>query len=100
MSNAMGKVVHKFSLENCLANTGTPKEILIPIGAEIVHVEVQGSAPQMWAIVDPQAENEVRQFLIFGTGVDLNVLGAESAELHHRATFLIQGFVWHLFELV
>jgi len=42
--------------------------IEMPIGAEILGVQVQRDEPRLWAMVDPSAPKEKRQFKIYGTG--------------------------------
>lgn len=95
--DASGKVVHKFSLENCFANIKIPKTILMPIGAKIICAEMQSGSPHLWAIADPNAETEAREFVIFGTGFELQAGGEP---LEHVGTVFVQGFVWHIFEVM
>jgi hypothetical protein len=45
--------------------------ISMPIGADILSVQVQRDMPAIWAKVDPQAPVEGRQFRCFGTGQPL-----------------------------
>jgi len=40
----------------------------IPKGAKVLTVQEQRGDPQLWAIVDPDAETEKRTFIIYGTG--------------------------------
>lgn len=55
------KTIWKFTLEpNCTLE--------MPIGAEILTVQEQNGHAQMWALVDPYAENEEREFAVYGTG--------------------------------
>lgn len=69
----------------------------IPIGAEVLAVQVQGSTPCMWALVDPDAEREVRDFIMCGTG---HVI--PDVELKHLGTYQLYSgnFVGHVFEVV
>ena len=41
---------------------------LMPTGAEILSVQVQRGAPQMWALVDTHKPSEAREFAVYGTG--------------------------------
>lgn len=70
----------------------------LPIGAQILTVQVQHGEPQLWAIVDPSRGTERRAFRIFGTGHPVDC--AES--LRYIATFQTASgrLVWHMFECV
>ena len=67
----------------------------MPVGAEILTVQMQNGEPQMWAIVDPTARTHHRNFHVVGTG----------HEVPERATYIGTyqqpelGLVWHLFEI-
>lgn len=67
---------------------------LMPFGAKIVHVGMQGHDPYLWAEVDPDAPTEDRHFVVVGTGQDI----PESSV--HVGTVLDRPFVWHVYELV
>ena len=67
--------------------------IKIPKGAEVLCVQMQNDAPQIWAIVDPNAEEEERKFLLAGTGWDQDL-----SKYRYVGTFQALPFVWHLFE--
>ena len=41
--------------------------IPIPKGAQLLDVQEQREEPQLWALVDPEAETVLRHFVIFGT---------------------------------
>lgn len=68
----------------------------MPKGAAILHVEVQGDAPQMWALVDPSAPAEPRTFESFGTGHPIN-----AEIIAHIGTVQFDGgaLVFHVFEV-
>lgn len=69
--------------------------LLMPKGATILTVQPQGGTPHLWALVDPTAETEPREFIIVGTG---------HALLGHRESYTYLGtvqngpLVWHAFE--
>ena len=69
----------------------------LPKGAQALHVDVQGSLPQLWALVDPEAEKQKRCFLFVATGQPI-----ERADLRHVSTFMMDGgkFVFHVFEVL
>lgn len=72
--------------------------VMLPIGAEILSVQTQGSdgEPKMWVLVDPDANLETRRFRIFGTGHEIDAQLA----LQFIATFQVDDghLVFHLFE--
>lgn len=74
------------------------QEIKMPIGSEILCVQTQNETPYLWALVNPESENENRMFEIFGTGgvvyYDMGV------NRKYIGTGQMQGggFVYHLFE--
>ncbi len=71
-------------------------ELRMPVGAKILKVEVQNGKPTMWALVNPSKPEEVRRFLIIGTGHDL----PPDLPIRYIETFQHPPFVWHLFERV
>ena len=40
----------------------------MPEGAQVLSVQAQGGAPQLWALVDPKAYGCFRTFATYGTG--------------------------------
>lgn len=71
-------------------------ELLLPQGAEILHVAVQNHKPQLWALVDTDRPGETRRFAVRGTGHPVE------DDLRHLGSFLLYDdtFVGHLFEHV
>jgi len=68
----------------------------MPAGAEILSVQMQGDAPQMWALVDPHAALELRVFQSFGTGHDV-----PPTAVKHLGTLQFDGgaLIFHVFEM-
>lgn len=89
----MDMEIFKYKLE--VDTTG----IAMPIGADILALQVQYGEPCIWALVDPNAPTEQRIFKVFGTGHEVPV---DSESLNYIGTFqLLEGqFVGHVFELV
>ena len=50
-----------------LAVTGL-QTVAMPRGAQVLSVQMQGGAPQLWALVDEKAPTEPRTFATYGTG--------------------------------
>ena len=84
------RVIWKFPLENRVHNN-----VQMPKGAQVVHVAAQFEKPCLWALVDPDAEPEVRRFGIAATGQNF-----DEAEAHYVGTFMLAGgaFLGHVVE--
>ena len=67
--------------------------IIMPIGAKILSVQSQRERGMIWALVDPNAEDEPRHFAIVGTGETF-----DETNMTYIGTFQDSPFVWHLFE--
>ena len=75
----------------------------MPAGATVLHVDAQRHSGMdgvwddacLWALVDPQAPTEPREFLTVGTGH-----GIAPAPLQHLGSLLMDGgsLVFHVFE--
>ena len=86
----MTKTIWKFPLPY----GGEAIHIPMPLNAEIIHIDLQGLVPCLWAeIPDTGAEEETRMFAIFGTGFEI------PSSATHLGTFIQGGFVWHVYEL-
>lgn len=92
----MSRVVWKYEL-------GVPSflpgvlDIMLPRGAEILHVGLQRDNPTVWALVDPlEPPTERRELVLMGTGHEYE--GTEA--LNHLGTLLMDGdaLVMHVFE--
>ena len=72
------------------------RHIEMPQGANVLHAVAKAEWGRLvltvWAVVDPDANNEDRVFLLRGTGHPLGLVGP------HVATCLDGPFVWHVFE--
>jgi hypothetical protein len=70
--------------------------LYMPKGAEVLTVQAQGGQPCLWAIVDTDAENEVREFEVCGTGNPIY----QNLQIQRKyiGTFQSPPFVWHVFE--
>lgn len=80
----------------------------MPKGAEILAVQLQDREPQIWALVDENAEKETRTFRVIGTGHEIRggdglvYVGTFQKEVDQwiQASAGIKSLVWHLFEVV
>lgn len=70
--------------------------VMVPEGAEILCVQMQGTTPCLWALVNPKLKPAPRTIEIHGTG---NPQAPETAA-HYIGTFQQFGgrLVWHVFE--
>ena len=80
----MSKKIYKFEIR-------PGSETLLPRGAKVIHVGMQGLIPCVWAIVDPSARMD-KEYRVFGTGHEV------PDGWRHVGTWLDAPFVWHLFE--
>jgi hypothetical protein len=90
----MKKTIWKFEI-------GTNKIIIeMPKGAEILTIQTQYNVPCIWAMVDPNAEKELRHFEIFETGHEIYFdMGVERKYIN---SFQLLGgdLVFHVFERI
>jgi len=84
------KTIYKYTV------TGLPlqNKIEMPKGASILSVNMQGADCCMWALVDTESETEEREFEIVNTGWELD------DNMSYVGTCSVQGFVWHIMEIV
>jgi len=71
----------------------------LPKQARILTIQIQREMPQLWAIVDPEAEKETRYFRLSGTG---HPLGEDYLRIiNYIETFQMENgaLVFHLFEI-
>lgn len=68
-------------------------------GAEILHIGVQGDIPMIWALVDSEARMEVRKFVTYGTGHEVD---CDPSGLKFIGTWMMAGgsLVFHTFEKI
>ncbi len=77
------------------------QKIIVPIGAEILTVQVQYKFPCLWVLVDTTKEKEERIIQMFGTGHPMPFKEGITAR-KYIGTFLLDEnkFVAHVFELM
>lgn len=72
-------------------------ELDMPVGAEILTVQVQNGRPFLWALVSPDSPKVQRSFRLIGTGHPVeDTISKES----YIGTYQVGGgrYVFHLFE--
>jgi len=69
---------------------------LLPFGAEVLDVQMQGDECNMWVMVDPDAPKKLRHFAIYGTGHEMRDNPGK-----YIATFQMHkgSLVFHVFEV-
>ena len=69
-------------------------DLELPLGSEILTVQMQKEIPQMWVVCNPGALKAVRHFYIYGTGMQVqdNLIYIGSFQM------LEGNLIWHLFE--
>lgn len=93
----MTQAIFKYQLE-----VADYQKIMMPENARILCTQSQKDHCYIWAIVDPQAAMEEREFEIYGTGHPFFENVHFGKETKYIGTFQIfnGSFVGHLFELV
>ena len=87
------KKVSKLDLELVYSQT-----VAVPVGAKVLCVQTQDGLPKLWIYCDKSARKELREFLIHGTGHDID---DEGNALTYIGTFQLSGgaLVFHVFEV-
>ena len=87
------KVIYKYELDVI-----DRQAIKMPKGANILSIQVQNGEPHIWAMVDNEAETELRDFATIGTGNPVHI----DPTSPFIATYQIMegALVFHVFEIV
>lgn len=83
--------IHKFPIA-----IRSEQLILMPSDAHILHVDVQGTALCVWAMVNTKGRMGQRRFYVLATGEPAN--DVVLAGCPHLGTAQLNGFVWHVFD--
>jgi len=69
----------------------------MPVGAQVLCVQMQRGIPCIWALVDPKAITEERTFRVYGTGQQIE----KDSVGRYIGTFQMRGgdLVFHLFDV-
>jgi hypothetical protein len=75
-------------------------EIEMPKAAKILDIQIQGSIPVMWVIVNPNKEKRKYTFHAFGTGFEMVDYDKKHYEyIKTVQTGHLSALVWHIFEV-
>ncbi len=90
----MTKTIWKYDLK-----IGSNK-IYMPIGAEILTVQMQNDLPVMWALLNPESPKKNRVIQAFGTGWDIDC--PVGTDRKYIGTIQLDefGLVYHFFEII
>lgn len=80
--------IHKFTLTR-----ERRQQVAMPVNAEILACQMQGSSLCLWAMVDPARGQELREIHIYGTCHEFSPVG-----MMHLGTVQDGSYVWHVFE--
>lgn len=86
------KVIHKYELK-----VTDSQFIRLPIGAEILTVQMQHGKPCMWALVNTSETIGAINIEIYGTGNTIH-----DAQREYIGTFQMEDgyLVWHVFKII
>jgi len=88
----MNNVIWKYPLKPELNRIEMPKNALT------LTVQIQGDQPVLWALVNPEEEQETRSFLVATTGEPIEALDPVALRLGYVATFQMDWMVFHVFD--
>ena len=73
------------------------QEIEMPIGSQILSMQIQNENPQLWALVDEKNATEKRSFITVGTGQEIPV-----DVVDYIGSYQIENgsLVFHVFEQI
>ncbi len=70
-------------------------DLTLPKGAKILTIQIQYDQLQLWALVNPGADQETRHFRLTETGHPII-----KTNLVYISTVQQGQYVWHIFEIV
>lgn len=83
--------IHKFQLP-----VESQFSLRVPQGARQLSIQMQGDQPTMWAVVDTDAPPQMRDYVMYGTGHDIEMVNG----MQYVGTVqLVSGLVFHYFQL-
>ena len=82
---------------------GQTLEIMMPRGAKLLDLQMQGQIPTLWAIVNPEKELKKYVFHVFGTGFEMTDYDKKYYDYVgtiQYMTVLGGPLVWHVFRVM
>lgn len=94
ITQARNRTIYKYPLLVC----GGAQSVAIPMGAELLTVQLQHGEPVLWAMVEPEAPKVMRHVQMYGTGWPI---GVNDELIKFLGTVQCNGdiLVWHFFEV-
>jgi hypothetical protein len=90
--DGMNKTIWKYELK-----IDDLQNVIMPIGAEILSVQMQNETPCLWALVNPdEKDTDTRYIETFGTGHPVAYDMGSTREF--IGTYQTRGLVFHVFE--
>ena len=90
------KYLLNFAPEGPESTEGVETEVELPVGSQILTVELSMSGPALFVLVDDDAPDETRTFVVIDNKIELPE-GVNA--LHYRGTCKIPGaHTFHVFE--
>jgi hypothetical protein len=84
-------VIWKYPLQ------GTRMEIEMPVGARLLAVQMQGTDPYLWALVNPENQRTRRRIAIYGAGHQMPADPGRYVGTF-QVTLLLGDMVFHVFD--
>ena len=81
------KTIYKYQLPGVGA-------LKLPLGAQILTVQLQNGSPTLWALVQPDNALVDRTISIVGTGSEVE------DNMKYICTYMDGPFLWHAFEIL
>lgn len=87
------KTIWQYTIETLHDNV-----LEIPKGGQVLSIQIQGGLPQLWVLIDPNAEKGKRTFRLHGTGHGV----PDSDKLNFIGTVQLDKgeLVLHVFEVL
>ena len=86
--------IYKYELGNLGEN-----KVEMPQGAQVLSAKIDPKGDVcIWAIVNPELENELRTFFVAGTGWELSD-AFSGKPIDFYGTVIQEPYVWHIFEV-
>jgi hypothetical protein len=90
------RTIWKYELDPREYGNDLVAEVEMPAGARVLRLAAQSDRPHIWAEVNPEAEQELRSFTIYPTGVEVR---GEYVGTFTWGIVLGRGeLVWHVYE--
>lgn len=93
------KMIYKYPLAMDIHHNAV-YEITMPKGAKILDIQLQGTIPVLWALVNPNHKVRKYVFHVFGTGFELENYDKKHYDYVKTIQQIgITNLVWHIFEV-